>query len=238
MPSLNTYGALRKLPPVFKNSYQFKCAKMTGYFTVCMVICTHPRKELTMKKAVYYSRNPKNSVFDEAAIKDLGFTLSENYTDTGSGNTTDRPGLQHLLAAAEKGEFDAVIVNGGNQISRDISVLKSVLARFAECGVIVIDAKTHMAINPDSLALYEIILTSKTAYEPDEDEYDDGYDDDYEEVDVGGMLDYLDKANHSLTDEEPDTIVIQVGNRTLSIPINGTTFSAIFDALSTIKNDL
>ena len=187
-----------------------------------------------MKKAVYYSRNSKNNVFNEAAIKDLGFTLSENYTDTGNGNTTDRPGLQHLLAAAEKGEFDAVIVNGGNQISRDISVLKSVLARFAECGVMVIDAKTHMAINPDSLALFEIILTSTAAYEPDEDEYDDGYD----EVDVEEMLDYLDKANHSLTEEEPDTIVIQVGNRTLSLPINGTTFSAIFDALRTIKNEL
>ena len=77
------------------------------------------------------------------ACRDFG--LSEEmeeavvYVDDGqSGASTSRPGLSELLERAAEGEFDMVIVERTDRLSRDAVALDGLIETLAACGVTVV----------------------------------------------------------------------------------------------------
>ena len=58
------------------------------------------------------------------------------YSDAAlSGATTSRPGLQSMLEAAERGQFDVLIAEGLDRISRSLSDIASIYEVLQHCGV-------------------------------------------------------------------------------------------------------
>lgn len=65
-----------------------------------------------------------------------GWSVAETYTDEGlSGAKTTRPGLDALLADAQAGRFDAVLVWKLDRLGRSVSHLLQVLDQFQGWGV-------------------------------------------------------------------------------------------------------
>lgn len=64
-----------------------------------------------------------------------GLDLLEIFTDVAFGNALDRPGLKGMLAAIDRGEFDALIVDDLTRLSRDPGHLDALLGRILAAGV-------------------------------------------------------------------------------------------------------
>lgn len=63
------------------------------------------------------------------------WTLAGIYTDTESGTHMDRPGLKRLLADAETGLIDILLVFRVDRLSRKVHELGSMIDRLTKCGV-------------------------------------------------------------------------------------------------------
>lgn len=64
-----------------------------------------------------------------------GYTEIYVYAEVGSGNNRERHGLQTVLAEAEQGKFDILVVHTFSRLARDIALLTTLLKRFETAGV-------------------------------------------------------------------------------------------------------
>ena len=64
-----------------------------------------------------------------------GWTVAEVFTDRISGTKETRPGLDRLMAAARRGEFDAVLVWRFDRFARSTKHLVEALAEFQSLGI-------------------------------------------------------------------------------------------------------
>ena len=66
-------------------------------------------------------------------------TITATYTDEGeTGTNTDRPGFQSMMAAAERGEFEAVVIYDITRGSRDVGDWFQFRKKFLMLGIQVI----------------------------------------------------------------------------------------------------
>lgn len=73
----------------------------------------------------------------------LGHAVVNVYTDAGiSGTTTNRPGLQRMLADAAGRKFKAVIVADISRLSRNLRDQLNITSQLTDLGVTVLDADT------------------------------------------------------------------------------------------------
>jgi DNA invertase Pin-like site-specific DNA recombinase len=81
----------------------------------------------------------------------LGHQVVEVYTDAGiTGTTTNRPGLQRMLADAAARRFKALILSDLSRLSRDRVDLGVLVRQLADLGVRVIDVETQTDSDDDS----------------------------------------------------------------------------------------
>ena len=64
-----------------------------------------------------------------------GWKVAKVYQDTMSGSSKQRPGLDALLAAAKRKEFDAIIVYRFDRFARSVSMLAAALLEFQALGI-------------------------------------------------------------------------------------------------------
>ena len=64
-----------------------------------------------------------------------GLTITAEYTDKLSGSKKERPGLNALMAAARKREFDAVLVYRYDRFARSLLHLADALDEFRKLGI-------------------------------------------------------------------------------------------------------
>lgn len=63
------------------------------------------------------------------------WTMAGIYTDTESGTHMDRPGLKRLMADAEAGKLDMLLLFRVDRLSRKVHELSSMIDRLTRCGV-------------------------------------------------------------------------------------------------------
>jgi len=85
------------------------------------------------------------------AERTLGGDLGdlEIYRDKSTGTDTERSGYQDMMADAEAGEFDAVVVHSISRISRSISDLDATARRLEDAGVALHIVSEGLQIQPD-----------------------------------------------------------------------------------------
>jgi len=67
--------------------------------------------------------------------------VADWYGDTASGGDTNRPGLQDLLDAVERGEYDGVVVYKADRLSRSLKDLLTIIDDVLEpCGTAFVSA--------------------------------------------------------------------------------------------------
>ena len=87
-----------------------------------------------MKRAALYMRVSTLDQHPESQLHDLrglaaqrGFEIVEEYSDRISGVKARRPGLDQLLADAQRGKFDVVLVWAFDRLARSVKHLSEVL---------------------------------------------------------------------------------------------------------------
>jgi DNA invertase Pin-like site-specific DNA recombinase len=80
-----------------------------------------------MKRAVLYTRvstgdqNPETQALDLRRLAEQrGFETVHEYTDRISGATPKRPGLDQVLTAAHRREFDVLMVWAADRLARSV----------------------------------------------------------------------------------------------------------------------
>lgn len=119
-----------------------------------------------MLNAVGYTRystdrqSENSTQYQITAIKEYAkknnINLLRFYSDEGfSGTNTDRPAFQQMLAAAESGLFDAIIIYDITRASRDVSDWMGFRKKMRMLGVEVLSATQNLgdALDPDSYLL-------------------------------------------------------------------------------------
>jgi site-specific DNA recombinase len=107
-------------------------------------------EEVAMPAAIYARYSSENqrpeSIDDQISAcrrlaKQQSIAISEDhiYSDQAkSGARSDRPALAALMAAAQSGEFDAVLVDDLSRLARDNHLMLSIIAEFSFEGIRVI----------------------------------------------------------------------------------------------------
>lgn len=113
---------------------------------------THTKTGVGVYARYSTDRQDARSIEDQirrcrAFAESRGFAVVAEHSDAAiSGATRHRPGLQRLLAQAEKGEFRAVLVDDLSRLSRDLGDSWQIVFRdLAVLHVAVIDCTTGMA---------------------------------------------------------------------------------------------
>lgn len=95
-----------------------------------------------------------------------GWEFAGLYSDTAiSGRTTNRPQLQQLLAACERGEIDIVLTKSISRFSRNIADCLHMLQTFKTLGVVVVFEKERL--RTDSVES-ELLVTLMAAFAEEE----------------------------------------------------------------------
>ena len=93
-------------------------------------------KRLSVIKAGDFAQRPE---LQETPLRQLaeqrGWNVAEVYADRVSGTRKGRPGLDDLMAAARRGEFDVVLVWRFDRFARSIGHLVEALAEFESLGI-------------------------------------------------------------------------------------------------------
>jgi len=133
-------------------------------------------------RAVAYTRRSVEKVVEEfgsieaqraaienyvASQRERGWVLlPDRYEDRNlSGATTDRPALQRLLADAEAGRFDVLLVYKLDRISRRLIDFLDLLARLERCGVSVVSVTQSIDTGTPTGRLMVNLLGSFAEYE-------------------------------------------------------------------------
>jgi len=98
--------------------------------------------KLAKKRAVLYARVSTGDQHPETQLCDVrqlarqrGFELVREYTDVISGAKSKRPGLDHLLSDARKGQFDVLLVAAFDRVARSVRHFLEVLDELNHLGV-------------------------------------------------------------------------------------------------------
>lgn len=113
-----------------------------------------------MLNAVGYTRystdrqSENSTQYQITAIKEYAkknnINLLRFYSDEGfSGTNTDRPAFQQMLAAAESGLFDVIIIYDITRASRDVSDWMGFRKKMRMLGVEVLSATQNLGVRPD-----------------------------------------------------------------------------------------
>lgn len=99
---------------------------------------------MTIKAAAYQRTNPvadgryrasrNQSAAAIAYAREKGFHLIKTFADLATGHGIDRPGLKAMLAAMSAGEFDVVIVDSLDRLSRDPREFRDLTDRILVAG--------------------------------------------------------------------------------------------------------
>lgn len=85
-----------------------------------------------------------------AYCREHDITITATYTDEGeTGTNTDRPGFQSMMAAADRGEFEAVVIYDISRGSRDVGDWFQFRKKMLHLGVQVISATQELG-DPES----------------------------------------------------------------------------------------
>jgi DNA invertase Pin-like site-specific DNA recombinase len=94
------------------------------------------------KRAVLYARvstgdqHPETQLCDLRALaKQRGFEVIREYTDVISGAQAKRPGLDHLLSDAHRGQFDVLLVAAFDRVARSVRHFLEVLDELSHLGI-------------------------------------------------------------------------------------------------------
>jgi DNA invertase Pin-like site-specific DNA recombinase len=95
-----------------------------------------------MKKAAIYARvstsdqHPETQLYDlREMAKQRGYEIVHEYTDTISGAKSKRPGLDRLLADADRHRFDVVLVAAFDRVARSVRHFLEVLDELNNLGI-------------------------------------------------------------------------------------------------------
>jgi DNA invertase Pin-like site-specific DNA recombinase len=87
-----------------------------------------------------------------------GWVITEVYTDTVSGSKDSRPGLNRLMADAERRQFDAVLVWKLDRFGRSLRHLVNALAEFEALGLSFISLRDNLDLStPTGRLMFQII---------------------------------------------------------------------------------
>ncbi len=70
--------------------------------------------------------------------RQVGYQVTQVYRDVGSGYDENRTGLRALLADAEAGQFDTIIVRDYASLSRDYRLTRQIEQTLIECEIAVL----------------------------------------------------------------------------------------------------
>ena len=96
-----------------------------------------------------------------ARARDL--TVIESVEETGSGATSDRPGLLHVLDLARRAEVDVVLVWKLDRFGRSVLDLLANIETLADCGVRFIATDQGLDIKPHADPMSRLLLTMLAA---------------------------------------------------------------------------
>lgn len=114
----------------------------------CRVSTDHQNMDRQLEAAREYAERE----FD-AALSEL-----EIYRDRSTGTNTNREGYKQMLADAEGGEIDAVVVNSVSRICRSISDLERTATRLEEYGVELHIVGEGLTLRPEESDPYQTAL--------------------------------------------------------------------------------
>ncbi len=102
----------------------------------------HDEPQRNRKRAVLYARVSTGDQHPETQLHDLrllakqrGFEIAREYTDVISGAKSKRPGLDHLLSNARRGQFDVVLVAAFDRVARSVRHFLEVLDELNHLGI-------------------------------------------------------------------------------------------------------
>ena len=98
-----------------------------------------------------------------AAAERYGFAVALDIEETGSGANNQRPGLVQVLAAAQRGEIEAVIVWKLDRLGRSALDLLTNLRQLDAAGVRFIALTQGIDIRPGGDAMSRLLLTMLSA---------------------------------------------------------------------------
>jgi DNA invertase Pin-like site-specific DNA recombinase len=94
------------------------------------------------KRAALYARvstgdqHPQTQLYDLRTLaKQRGFGIVREYADVISGAKSKRPGLDHLLSDARRGQFDVVLVAAFDRVARSVRHFLEVLDELNHLGI-------------------------------------------------------------------------------------------------------
>lgn len=93
---------------------------------------------------------------DERQLADMGFEFDEEYSDTCSGGSKDRPELERMISHARSG--DTVYVHSIDRLARNLSDLKSIVGDFQENGIKLIFVKESLVFSSISNSMTDLLL--------------------------------------------------------------------------------
>ncbi|WP_058366387.1 recombinase family protein [Haloparvum sedimenti] len=89
---------------------------------------------------------------------DVGLSDFEVFRDKSTGTDTERSGYREMMAAAEDGEIDAVVVHSISRICRSISDLERSASRLEECGVELHIVSEGLTLQPNDNDPYQTAM--------------------------------------------------------------------------------
>ena len=92
--------------------------------------------------------------------------VADWYGDTASGGDTNRPGLQDLLDAVERGEYDGVVVYKADRLSRSLKDLLTIIDDVLEpCGTAFVSATEQFDTSTPSGRMFLQMIGSFSEFE-------------------------------------------------------------------------
>lgn len=181
---------------------------------------------MEMKQVCAYYNYPnyyvdaENIDADDRAIDEVmrvhsDWRLYDKFRDISTQRTYDRPGLEKLMEQAKIGNIDILLIPKLSMLGRNTLDVMRTVRRLNGYGCSVFFIKENMLLNPDSNPeLNSLFDTLQSVGERIANSFDkcQSATDPYE------FLDYLDRLIG--TEDEPETINIQVGNMVLSLPFD------------------
>ena len=183
----------------------------------------------------------------------FGYDLAGLCCDVENEDKT-RPELAKTLENLDNRNFDAICILGVSHINRDPARLLEVIKKLNAHGVKLIDLSCNSELTAANLemklAMMAMISYHNAAFEREEaaDEMGDDYDYEADELEhltleSDAMMKYLDFINHNPESHEADRskdtgLRITLGDQEFAFPLNETTFNAIYDFATNVREEL
>lgn len=172
----------------------------------------------------------------KAEIEKLGWAFVGAYVDVGTGLGMNRPGLTQMLGESGADKFDVVYARSSSQLARNVAHIAEIGRQLKKKGVKAYCAAEGVDPTDMSENLMSFMNPTNEAVAGAEREYDEVMEN------LEEMLGYMDDLNHSLSDDVDrhylKGIEIRVADRTIKLPLTEVTFTAIYDALGIIQDEM